>query len=65
VTKFLGPAAGEPTEYVERDGAGSALVEPAERIHWAGAETSDVWNGSMEGAIRSGLRAATEVLADL
>jgi monoamine oxidase len=44
---------------------GRALAEPVGRIHWAGAETSDVWNGYMDGAIRSGRRAASEVLAAL
>ena len=42
-----------------------ALSRPVGRIHWAGAETSPVWNGYMEGAIRSGERAAAEVLAAL
>ncbi|WP_433667574.1 flavin monoamine oxidase family protein [Nocardia sp. CA-136227] len=40
---------------------GAALSEPVGRIHWAGAETSDVWNGYMDGAVRSGYRAAAEV----
>ncbi len=44
---------------------GRALAEPVGRIHWAGAETSDVWNGYMDGAIRSGRRAAAEVLAQI
>ncbi|MEU0405199.1 flavin monoamine oxidase family protein [Streptomyces sp. NPDC006197] len=44
---------------------GAALAEPVGRIHWAGAETSDVWNGYMDGAVRSGHRAAAEVLAHL
>jgi hypothetical protein len=35
------------------------------RIHWAGTETSDYWNGYMDGAVRSGERAAAEVLAGL
>ncbi len=30
------------------------------RIHWAGTETSPIWNGYIEGAIRSGERAAAE-----
>jgi monoamine oxidase len=30
-------------------------------IHWAGTETASVWNGYMEGAVRSGERAAAEV----
>ncbi|MFC8899963.1 flavin monoamine oxidase family protein [Streptomyces cinereoruber] len=41
---------------------GAALAEPVGRIHWAGAETSDVWNGYMDGAVRSGHRAAAEAL---
>jgi monoamine oxidase len=41
---------------------GSAIREPADRIHWAGTETSTYWNGYMDGAVRSGERAATEVL---
>ncbi|MFE7418198.1 flavin monoamine oxidase family protein [Rhodococcus sp. NPDC057529] len=44
---------------------GAALSEPIGRLHWAGAETSDTWNGYMDGAIRSGYRAAAEVLAHL
>jgi monoamine oxidase len=42
---------------------GKALAEPVGRIHWAGSETSDVWNGYMDGAVRSGRRAAAEILA--
>ena len=42
-----------------------ALREPVGRIHWAGAETSDVWNGYLDGAVRSGERAAQEVAAAL
>lgn len=41
---------------------GEALRRPAGRIHWAGAETATVWCGYMEGAVRSGERAAEEVL---
>jgi monoamine oxidase len=41
---------------------GSALARPAGRVHWAGAETSDVWRGYMDGAVRSGERAAEEAL---
>ena len=44
---------------------GQALREPAGPIHWAGTETSPVWAGYMDGAIRSGERAAAEVLAEL
>jgi monoamine oxidase len=44
---------------------GPAVRAPVGRIHWAGAETSDYWNGYMDGAVRSGERAAHEVLAAL
>jgi monoamine oxidase len=42
---------------------GRHLREPVGNIHFAGTETSDIWNGYIEGAIRSGERAAAEVLA--
>jgi monoamine oxidase len=42
---------------------GDALRAPIGRIHWAGAETATVWNGYMDGAVQSGVRAATEALA--
>lgn len=41
--------------------AGAALREPVGRIHWAGTETATVWTGYMDGAVRSGQRAALEV----
>jgi monoamine oxidase len=44
---------------------GPAIRAPVGRIHWAGAETSDYWNGYMDGAVRSGERAAAEVLASI
>jgi monoamine oxidase len=44
---------------------GHAIREPVGRIHWAGTETSTYWNGYMDGAIRSGERAAAEVLGEL
>ena len=34
-------------------------------VHWAGTETAGHWNGYMEGAVRSGARAAREVLETL
>lgn len=43
---------------------GHALREPIGRIHWAGAECSAVWNGYMEGAVRTGESAAQAVLAE-
>jgi monoamine oxidase len=80
----FGPAAGEPTGYLETDwsaeewslggmishfppGAlttyGSALRAPVGRIHWAGAERATEMHGLIEGAVRSGERAAAEVLS--
>ncbi len=44
---------------------GDALRRPAGRIHWAGTETATVGNGYMDGAVRSGERAAREVLRSL
>jgi monoamine oxidase len=44
---------------------GRALREPVGRLHWAGAETATVWNGYMDGAVRSGERAAAEILAQI
>lgn len=41
---------------------GRALREPVGPLHWAGAEIATVWNGYMDGAVRSGERAAAEVL---
>jgi monoamine oxidase len=41
---------------------GPALRAPIGRLHWAGAEYATVWNGYMDGAIRSGERAAREAL---
>ncbi|GEE01317.1 putative flavin-containing monoamine oxidase AofH [Gordonia spumicola] len=48
-------------------GAWSAYGEqgwriPTGRLHWAGSETSSVWNGYIDGAIASGRRAAQEIL---
>lgn len=40
---------------------GPTLTTPHGRIHWAGTETSLEFFGLMEGAIRSGRRAATEL----
>ena len=50
---------GTLTEY------GPAIREPVGEIHWAGTETSTFWNGYMDGAVRSGKRAAQEVLGSL
>lgn len=82
----IGPVAGSPVRYVERNwsadqwargcyagflppgaltGYGPALRRRHNRIHWAGTEHSEIWNGYMEGAIRSGEVAAKAVLARL
>ena len=44
---------------------GDALKAPIGHIHWAGTETASVWMGYIDGAIRSGERAAAEVAAAL
>jgi len=44
---------------------GHALRQPVGHIQWAGTETSDIWNGYIEGAVRSGERVACEILDTL
>jgi monoamine oxidase len=56
-TAIAGP--GTLTQY------GPALRAAVGRIHWAGTETSDYWQGYMDGAVRSGERVATEIGAAL
>jgi monoamine oxidase len=41
---------------------GPELRRPSGRVHWAGTETATAWCGYMDGAVRSGERAASEVL---
>ena len=53
------PATGALVAYGDR------LRAPVGRIHWAGTETSNYWNGYMDGAVRSGERAAKEVADQL
>ena len=43
-------------------GYGRLLREPFGRVHWAGTETSTTSHGAMDGAVRSGERAAAEIL---
>jgi monoamine oxidase len=38
------------------------LKKPFGKIHWAGTETSDIWYGYIEGAVRAGERVANEIL---
>lgn len=44
---------------------GPALRAPVGPIHWAGAECATVWNGYMEGAVRSGEATADDLIARL
>jgi len=44
---------------------GRFLREPVGLVHWAGTETADKFSGTMNGAILSGHRAASEVSARL
>jgi monoamine oxidase len=41
---------------------GAVIRQPHGRVHWAGTETAERWAGYIDGAIRSGERAAAEVL---
>ena len=43
--------------------AGDAASKPWARVHWAGAESSEIWEGHMDGAVRSAERAATAIAA--
>jgi monoamine oxidase len=43
--------------------AGLTLREPVGRIHWAGTESAELGCGYIDVAVRSGERAAAEVLA--
>ncbi len=42
---------------------GSALRQPAGRLHWASTESATFMHAMIDGAVRSGERAATEVMA--
>jgi monoamine oxidase len=41
---------------------GEALHPPVGRLIWSGTETADIWAGYMDGAVRSGHRAALQAL---
>lgn len=56
-----GPTAAVPPGSWTRFGVW--LREPVGPIHWAGTETADEWTGFLDGAVRSGQRAAAEVTA--
>ena len=60
------PWAGESYSALTVDAAAGdeeILAAPAGRVHFAGEHTAGDWAGLMEGALRSGERAAREVLA--
>jgi monoamine oxidase len=42
---------------------GALLRAPFGRVHWAGTETATISHGAIDGAVRSGERAAAEILA--
>jgi len=44
-------------------GDNEVVATSAGRVHFAGEHTAGAWSGLMEGALRSGIRAADEVLA--
>jgi monoamine oxidase len=61
-------APGGPTAAVPPDSwtsHGRHLREPVDGLFWAGTETADTWTGFLDGAVRSGLRAAGEVAQHL
>ena len=41
---------------------GAVIRQPHGRVHWAGTETAERWAGYIDGAVRSGDRAAAEIL---
>jgi monoamine oxidase len=60
------PWAGESYTALTTDvapGDGKAIAAAVGRVHFAGEHTAGDWAGLMEGALRSGVRAASEVLA--
>jgi monoamine oxidase len=48
---------------VAQAGHEAVVLEARDRVHFAGEHTAGSWAGLMEGALRSGARAADEVLA--
>jgi monoamine oxidase len=44
---------------------GEALHPPVGQLIWSGTETADIWAGYMDGAVRSGHRAALQALQGL
>jgi monoamine oxidase len=58
-----GPTAAVPPESWTT--YGPWLRKPVDGIFWAGTETADEWTGFLDGAVRSGRRAAAEVHKEL
>jgi monoamine oxidase len=61
-------SAGGPTYVIPPGGwsrAGAGLARACGPLHWAGTETAQRWAGFIDGAVRSGRRAAGEVGAAL
>lgn len=44
---------------------GGALTEPHGRVYWAGTETAGEWAGTMNGAVLTGQRVASQIAAQL
>ncbi|EGO54743.1 hypothetical protein NEUTE1DRAFT_104169 [Neurospora tetrasperma FGSC 2508] len=66
------PSDGEELEELlrtwEYDGPGkgdATMRDPFRNVHFAGTETAEEWRGFMEGAARSGLRGAKEIIQAL
>ena len=60
-------AQGAPAAFLPPDAAASATLPPPPNQHlfWAGTDVAVAYNGYLEGAIESGMRAAEEALATL
>ncbi|CAA0128511.1 Putative flavin-containing monoamine oxidase AofH [Mycolicibacterium vanbaalenii] len=58
-----GPTAAVPPGSWTRHGRW--LRAPVDAIFWAGTETADEWTGFLDGAVRSGMRAAAEAHQEL
>lgn len=58
------PCTGLPTGVLSKVGGGRLRAQWGD-VHFAGTETAGEWKGYMEGAVRSGERAAAEVTRDL
>lgn len=57
-----GGYAANPTPGTWLEHGATGWRAPHDRVHWAGTETASVWNGYIDGAISSGVRAAEEIM---